>query len=202
MIQDVGRPGYLATGVPPSGAADRFALGIGNLLVGNDPGERYLVGRHPGDAGVEILLLGLKLEVLKETVVAVTGADLTPTLSGAPLAMWRATRVGPGDIILFQRPRAGARAYLTVAGGVDVPPFEGSRATNLRAFIGGVGGRALRKGDVLRTFPPRRPFETLGGRRLKPELVLTYGKRRAVRVVLGPQDDLFQADSHRHLPQP
>jgi antagonist of KipI len=195
IIQDVGRPGYLATGIPPSGAADRFALGIGNLLVGNDPGERYLVGRRPGDAGIEILLIGLKLEVLKETVVAVTGADLAPTLNGAPLAMWRATRVARGDIILFRGPRAGARAYLTVAGGVDVPPFEGSRSTNLRAFIGGVDGRALRKGDLLRTFPPRRHFVTLEGRRLKPELVPTYSQRWAVRVVLGPQDDLFQADS-------
>src|SRR5439155_20694195 len=62
-IQDVGRPGYLATGMPPSGAADRFALGVGNLLVGNDPGERYLVGRRPGSAGLEVLLSGLKLRV-------------------------------------------------------------------------------------------------------------------------------------------
>jgi allophanate hydrolase subunit 2 len=83
-IQDVGRPGYLATGMPPSGAADRFALGIANLLVGNDPGERYLVGKTTGDAGIEVLLLGLKLKVLTETVIAVTGADLTPMRNGEP----------------------------------------------------------------------------------------------------------------------
>src|SRR5215510_6211730 len=105
-IQDVGRAGYLATGMPPSGAADRFALAIANLLVGNDPGERYLVGRNTGDAGVEVLLWGLKLKVLADEVIAVTGADLTPTLNGAPLAMWQTLRVAESDVIAFERPRA------------------------------------------------------------------------------------------------
>jgi antagonist of KipI len=195
MIQDVGRPGYLATGMPPSGAADRYALGIGNLLVGNNPGERYLVGRQPGDAGIEILLLGFKIRVLEETVIAVTGADLTPHLNGAPLPMWQTVRVAPHDIVTFQRPSAGARAYLAVAGGIDVPLFAGSRATNIRAFVGGIAGRALRKGDVLRAFPPKRPLHALEGRRLKPSRVPIYGHKWPVRVVLGPQDDLFCDDS-------
>ncbi len=194
-IQDVGRPGYLATGMPTSGAADRFALAIANLLVGNDPGERYLVGRNRGDAGIEILLLGLKLKALADSVIAVTGADLMPTLSGAPLPMWRTVRVTQGDLIAFRRPRAGARAYLAAAGGFDLPRFAGSRATNVRAFVGGLDGRALKKGDVLRTLPTAKPLATLEGRRLKPELVPAYGQRWPVRVVLGPQDDLFRADA-------
>jgi len=196
-IQDLGRPGYLATGMPPSGPADRFALGIANLLVGNDPGDRYLVGRRPGEAGIEALLFGLTLKVLAETVVAITGADQMPTLNGTPLPMWRAARVARGDVITFQRTRAGARTYLAVAGGVDVPPFAGSRATNVRAFVGGLDGRALRRGDVLRTGPPRQPLSALAGRRLRPELIPSYGPRWQVRVVLGPQDDLFLDESVR-----
>jgi biotin-dependent carboxylase-like uncharacterized protein len=196
-IQDVGRAGYLATGMPPSGAADRFALGIANLLVGNDPGERYLVGRSTGDAGLEILLLGLKLRVLAETVIAVTGADLTPTLNGAPLPMWQTLHVRLGDVIAFQRPRSGARAYLAAAGGFDVPRFAGSRATNVRAFVGGLDGRALKKGDMLRTLPPTKALAVLAGRRLKPDLVPAYGERWPVRVVLGPQDDLFLEEAVR-----
>jgi len=141
-IQDVGRPGYLATGMPPSGAADRFALGVGNLLVGNDPGERYLVGRSPGSAGLEVLLSGLKLRVLAETVIAITGADLTAMLDDSPLPMWQTVRVRPGKTVAFRRPRAGARAYVAMAGGIDVPVFAGSRATNVRAFVGGIDGRA------------------------------------------------------------
>lgn len=190
-IQDVGRPGYLATGMPPSGPAERFALALANLLVGNDPGEPYLVGRRPGHAGLEVLLGGLELRALGEAVVAVTGADLAPALNGRPLPMWRALAVKPGDVLAFHRARAGARAYLAVAGGIDVPPFAGSRATNIRAGVGGLEGRALRAGDVLRAFPPARPAPELTGRALRPPLVPAYPERWTVRVVLGPQDDLF-----------
>jgi biotin-dependent carboxylase-like uncharacterized protein len=190
-IQDVGRPGYLATGMPPSGAADRFALAIANLLVGNDPGGRYLVDRRPGDAGIEILLLGLRVKVLLETVIAVAGADLAARCNGAPIPRWQAVAVKPGDVIAFERPVAGARAYMAVAGGVDVPPFAGSRATNLRAFVGGIEGRALKAGDVIRALPPRRRLSDLDGRRLRAERVPEYRPRWELRVVLGPQDDLF-----------
>ncbi|MFQ5973477.1 MAG: biotin-dependent carboxyltransferase family protein [Alphaproteobacteria bacterium] len=194
-IQDVGRPGYLATGMPPSGPADRFALGIANVLVGNDPGERYLVGRRPGDAGLEVLFSGLKLRVLAETVIAVTGADLMPTLNDAVLPMWQAARVRAGDVIAFQRARVGVRAYLAVAGGLDVPLFAGSRATNVRAFVGGIEGRALKPNDLLQTFQPRRPLDDLEGRHVRPDLTPAYRGGWRVRVVLGPQDDLFLDES-------
>jgi biotin-dependent carboxylase-like uncharacterized protein len=194
-IQDVGRPGYLATGMPPSGPADRFALGIANLLVGNDPGGPYLVGRRPGAAGIEVLLSGLRLRALAETTIAVTGADLSPTLNGAPLPVWQALTLRPGDELAFGQPRAGARAYVAVAGGIAVPLFAGSRATNVRAFVGGVEGRALKAGDVLRAFPPSREPHSLRGRRLRPDRVPVYGTRWRVRVVLGPQDDLFLPES-------
>lgn len=196
-IQDVGRPGYLATGMPPSGPADRFALGIANLLVGNDPGAPYLVGQRPGDAGLEVLLSGLKLRALAETVVAVTGAEMAPTLDGRPIPMWQAMRVHAGGTLALGRATRGARAYVAIAGGIDVPLFAGSRATNVRAFVGGIEGRPLRAGDMLRAFPPRRPLAELPGRRLRMGLRPTYRAPRAVRVVLGPQDDLFLPQSVR-----
>ena len=194
-VQDVGRPGYLATGMPPSGPADRFALGIADVLVGNDPGERYLVGRRPGDAGLEVLLSGLKLEALAEAVVAVTGAEMAPTLSGQPFPMWQAIRVRPGDVLALGRTTRGARGDIAIAGGIDVPLFAGSRATNVRAFVGGVEGRPLRKGDVVRIQRARRPLDELEGRRLRPDLVPSYRAPWRVRVVLGPQDDLFLEES-------
>jgi allophanate hydrolase len=109
--------------------------------------------------------------------------------------MWRAVRVASGAEIVFQRPRAGARAYLAVAGGIDVPPFAGSRATNVRAFVGGIEGRALKAGDIVRALAPRRPLADLDGRRLKRDLIPRYEARRPVRVVLGPQDYLFLDES-------
>jgi biotin-dependent carboxylase-like uncharacterized protein len=194
-IQDVGRPGYLATGMPPSGPADRFALAMANLLVGNDPGEACLVGRRPGAAGIEILLFGLKLRALEETVIAVTGGDLSPTLNDTALPMWQTLRVRPGDTVAFRRPRTGARAYLAVAGGVDVPAFAGSRATNVRGAVGGIEGRPLRKGDAIRAFPATGGLGEMERRRVRRELVPEYPSRREVRVVLGPQDDLFLPES-------
>jgi antagonist of KipI len=190
-VQDLGRPGYLATGMPPSGAFDPFALRAANILVGNDAGDRYMVGRNPGDAGIEILLMGFRLQALDNHVVAVTGADLTPTLNGRPLPMWQAVRVAVGDVIAFLGPRNGARAYLAVAGGIDVPPFLGSRATNVRAFVGGVEGRALKRGDTLPIGTPRQSPGHLTGRTWPLEHRPAYGAPWTIRVVLGPQDYLF-----------
>lgn len=194
-IQDVGRAGYLATGMPPSGPADRFALAIANLLVGNDSGEAYLVGRRPGAAGIEMLLVGPKLRALVETVIAVTGADLSPTLNGAGMPMWQAVPLRPGDTVAFGPPRRGARAYLAVAGGVDVPLFAGSRATNMRAAVGGIDGRGLRQGDTIAVFPPAASLTEMAGSRMRPDLVPRYPSAWEVRVVLGPQDDLFLPES-------
>src|SRR5687767_12306721 len=163
-VQDLGRPGYLHTGMPPSGAFDSYSLRAANLLVGNNPGGRYLVGRDPGDAGLEVLLFGCRLRATAEHVIAVTGGDLTPLLNGAPLPMWQSVRVRSGDDIAFPVPRAGVRAYLAVAGGIDVPKFLGSRATNVRAAVGGVEGRGLKSGDVLTVGKPSGPLARLEGR--------------------------------------
>lgn len=139
-VQDLGRPGYLHTGMPPSGAFDSFSLRVANRLVGNNPGGRYLVGRDPGDAGLEVLLMGCRLRATADHLIAVTGGDLTPLHNGAPLPMWQAVAIHAGDEITFVAPRAGVRAYLAVAGGIDVPTFLGSRATNVRAAVGGIEG--------------------------------------------------------------
>jgi biotin-dependent carboxylase-like uncharacterized protein len=195
MVQDVGRPGYGATGMPVCGTADRFSLAIANLLVGNDPGGRYLVGENPGDAGIETLLYGLKLKALDDTVIAVTGADLMPMLNGEPLPMWRAVRVKAGDIIGFRQPRAGARAYLAVAGGIDVPLWAGSRGTYIRGSVGGFEGRAFKKGDIIQVNTPKRSFDALAGRRLLPEFIPRLSSPWQVRVVLGPHDYLFLDES-------
>jgi biotin-dependent carboxylase-like uncharacterized protein len=194
-VQDLGRPGYLHTGMPPSGAFDNHALRVANLLVGNNPGGRYLVGRDPGDAGLEVLLFGCRLRATADHLIAITGGDLTPLLNGKPLPMWTSLRVRTGDEIAFQAPRAGVRAYLAVAGGIDVPPFLGSRATNVRATVGGVEGRGLTTGDVLRIGEPARPLGYLEGRvwpeASRPRLAEPW----TVRVVLGPQDHLFTPES-------
>src|SRR5207245_2972214 len=102
--------------------------------------------------------------------------------------------------VAFRRPRAGARAYVAVAGGINVPVFAGSRATNVRAFVGGIDGRAIKKGDVITTLAPARDLAHLEGRRFRDSLVPSFDGRWRVRVVLGPQDDLFLEASIGNLP--
>lgn len=194
-VQDLGRPGYLHTGMPPSGAFDSFSLRVANLLVGNNPGGRYLVGRDPGEAGLEVLLFGCRLRATANHVIAVTGGDLTPTLNGTPLPMWQAVQIREGDVIAFQAPRSGVRAYLAVAGGIQVPEFLGSKATNVRAGVGGVEGRILKTGDMLQIGESSKPADALVGRTWPEEKRPVMGEPWTVRVVLGPQDDLFKPAS-------
>ncbi len=167
-------------------------MAIGNLLVGNDPGDRYLIGRRVGDAGIEMLLFGLQVRALADAVIAVTGGGTEPKLNGVSMPRWQSIRVYAGDTVSFERGvPIGARAYLTVAGGFEAPPFAGSRATNVRAGVGGLGGRALRQGDILYALQSAHLLDDLSGRTLRPDIISTQVDRRIVRVVLGPQEYLF-----------
>jgi antagonist of KipI len=138
-VQDLGRPGYQHLGVVVSGAMDALALRVANLLVGNAEGA----------AGLEITLLGPTIRFENEQLITLTGADLSPTLDGLPMPQHRPVVVRAGTVLAFGAARAGCRAYLAVAGGLAVPLVLGSRATYLRATLGGWHGRALLAGDEL-----------------------------------------------------
>jgi biotin-dependent carboxylase-like uncharacterized protein len=127
------------------------------------------------------------VEFADARTVAVTGADMTPALNGAAAPRWEAFRVESGDVVKLGAARSGVRAYLAVSGGIDTPPALGSRATYLRGQLGGLGGRALRKGD-------RLPLGAAGAPRagrVRPDRVPDYSAEPEIRVVLGPQDDRF-----------
>ncbi|HSZ38746.1 MAG TPA: biotin-dependent carboxyltransferase family protein [Trebonia sp.] len=191
-VQDIGRPGYLADGIPPSGAFDTAALKLANLLVGNDPGDYLLTGDDPGAAGLEMTLRGPTLRALRDTVIAVTGAEMPVTVNGVPAPNWAVVPVRAGDEIVIGSARAGLRGYLAVAGGIDVPLVLGSRATNVRAGLGGVSGRALKAGDSL---PGVHGSPDITDRRIRPDRVPVRTNPAELRVVLGPQDHLFTPDS-------
>ena len=139
-VQDLGRPGYYHIGIPLSGGMDRFALRAANLLVGN-----------PEDAAVlEAAFLGPELEFTADATVAVTGAELPPKLDGAERATWTSFAVKKGQTLSFAFLKAGARAYIAVSGGIDVPVVLGSRSTYALGALGGYKGRKLEAGDELR----------------------------------------------------
>jgi biotin-dependent carboxylase-like uncharacterized protein len=143
-VQDLGRPGYYHLGIPESGGMDRYALGVANLLVGNDE----------GDAVLEATFQGPELRFTRNAIVAVTGAELPPKLDGTPRATWTSFAVKAGQVLGFDFLKRGARAYIAVAGGIDVPVVLGSRSTYALGTLGGFEGRPLRVGDVLQIGAP------------------------------------------------
>jgi len=138
-IQDLGRPGYFHLGIPLGGAMDRLAMRAANLLVGNAEGA----------AGLEAVFIGPQLEFTADALVAVTGADMPIKLDDEPREGWTSFRVKAGQVLSFDFLKAGARIYIAVSGGVDVPLALGSRSTYAIGALGGFEGRPLQVGDVL-----------------------------------------------------
>jgi allophanate hydrolase subunit 2 len=121
--------------------------------------------------------------------VAATGADMAATLNGVEAPRWQAFRVKAGDVLKLGAAKNGVRAYLAVSGGIDTPPVLGSRATYPRGQLGGLGGRALKKGDDLPLGPARAG--RLG--RIRASATFEYANEPEIGVVLGPQEYRFTA---------
>lgn len=180
-VQDLGRHGYQKYGLAVAGANDQYAHRMANILVCNDKSE----------ATLEITMMGLRLKVLQRTVIAITGANLNPQLNNSPAPMWTSFIVNKGDILNFKGSKSGCRAYIAVAGGIDVDPVLGSRSTDLVSELGGYKGRALKKGDTIRTGLVNQVIKKRYGRRVPPKYIPEYPNEVSVRVVLGPQEEAF-----------
>ncbi len=182
-VQDLGRYGFRRYGMPIAGAMDHFALRVANRLVGNPD--------HA--AGLEITILGPELRFEIDTLIAITGADLSPAVDGMALPLWTAVAVQAGNVLTFGRRRTGARAYLAITGGVEVPLVLGSRSTHLRSRTGGVEGRALAKGDGLIGGQPPADWRDLAGRSIPDSIRPAYNAAPTVHILFGPQRDAFTA---------
>jgi allophanate hydrolase subunit 2 len=138
-VQDLGRPGYYHIGIPLSGGMDRHALAGANLLVGNAEGAAVL----------EAVFMGPELEFTDDAMVAITGAELPPKVDGVSRETWASFKIKRGQKLSFDFLKKGARAYIAVAGGIDVPVVLGSRSTYTLGALGGFKGRKLDAGDEL-----------------------------------------------------
>jgi biotin-dependent carboxylase-like uncharacterized protein len=174
-VQDTGRFGEYALGMPPSGAMDVFSYEVGN----------YLVGNQEGVAGVEITYFGPELEFTEAALIALTGAQMPPKINGEEAPMWEALEVGEGDVLSFEYLQRGARCYLAVAGGIDVPLFMHSRSTYTLIGLGGHEGRALQEGDELEVGEAPRKAEGQVGKRVDEEHIPTYSDETELRVIIG-----------------
>lgn len=172
-VQDAGRPGYYNIGIPLSGALDQYALRVANLLVGNEEGAAVL----------EASLLAPELVFRAPAIVAVAGAEVTPKINGETRPRNELFAVQAGDRLTFDFMKTGARSYIAIAGGMDVPVALGSRSTYGLGVLGGFSGRKLMAGDVLpvgKAKPGAR-----AGRALPADLTPSYPKSLELRVVTG-----------------
>lgn len=200
-VQDLGRVGFQNDGVSPGGAMDRFAMRAANLLVGN----------REDAAGLEITLKGPALEFERDALIAVCGADLSPSVADLELPGWRAAWVARGSVLRFGRRVWGCRAYLAIAGGIEVPVVLGSKSTYVAARIGGFEGRRLARGDRLSVGKAAEwaagtmaeavarggpvPF-ALTDVRMSPDVYGLYGSQ-PVRFIRGPHFELLSRGDQR-----
>jgi len=138
-VQDRGRWGFQAQGVPTSGAMDLYSHRLANLLVGNSNAA----------ATLEVTLTGPEIQFHENIEFSVAGAEFSLSLDRTPIPMNQRVSAPAGSRLSFGPRLRGARAYVAVRGGVEVPLMLGSRATHLLSRMGGLEGRALRANDVL-----------------------------------------------------
>lgn len=184
-VQDLGRWGHQATGVAVAGPMDTFSHRVANALVGNDPSA----------ATLEMTLIGPELQFERACSIAVAGAEFEIVCGTGLLPVGMTIWLDDGARLVFGRRRAGARAYLAVAGGILTPPVLGSRATHLVSAMGGLEGRALAAGDALPIHAGRAPGRT----RRAPGMMLPTGGRARLRVLPGVQADWFAPEAMRAL---
>ncbi len=198
-VQDLGREGYLHLGVGTSGAMDHVALAAGNILLGNPENS----------ASIEIQIFPFEVRFLDDIVFALTGADANAELDGRPVPAWWTLQARKGQVLKLNLTRRGARSYLAITGGIDVPVVLGSRSTQLRGNFGGLDGRHLQRGDVLRAIPREEsgnapaPLPAAGFGVEPPEFALPLGDTEAVaqgvrtfvRVLPATEYDCYEAAS-------
>jgi antagonist of KipI len=184
-VQDLGRYGHAHLGISPGGAADRLSFRIGNRLVGNQENTPAL----------EMTLVGATLEFEEHAIVSISGAECDCTLGACAVPANSPLEVPPGGVLKCGGMKTGVRAYLTIRGGFDVPPVMGSASTHLGGRFGGLEGRRLQAGDVLK-FPAARPLTP--PHRLK-EGALSGWFDGTIRVCRGPQADWFAPEAYEIL---
>lgn len=186
-VQDLGRKGMRCYGIPVSGALDRGSARLANRLAGNEEEAPVL----------EMTLKGGSYEFSDTSVIAVTGADMKPTLDGKPVEMNRALKVSGGQKLQLDFARAGCRAYLAVAGRWKLKKVFGSYATYTMADFGGYKGRALEKGDVLQIENHNTPQK----QEIKvPDEQINYDSPgREIRIIEGPEWNRLSEDEQKRF---
>lgn len=182
-VQDLGRRFFRAFGVPKAGAMDEFSSRVANMLVGNDENAPLL----------ELTIVGGSYLFEEDTLIALTGADMSATCAGRALANWQSHFIRAGQQLDFSFATKCCRAYLAVAGGICVEKVMDSCSTHTRAKLGGFDGRALKAGDVLQVGVTDK--SKLREIPLPEDFRFSLPEVPVIRVLPGPQADSFTPDT-------
>lgn len=180
-IQDKGRLGYQNDGFAPSGFIDRIGSRMANVLVNN----------AETDAVIEFCLAGPMLKFDEEVNLAVCGGDFSLMIGGKEYPAGRAVHVPAGEMVAVKTGSFGTFGSIAVGGGLDIPEVMGSRSTNIRCGIGGFKGRTLQNGDVIPLRNPGYGKQNLSWRRVPERELARPDETLTVRVIPGPQEDMF-----------
>lgn len=185
IVQDLGRWGHQSKGVTVSEPMDVFSLRLGNAMLGNEENA----------AALEMTMFGPEIVFQKPCCIAVTGADFGLSINGAEAASWQAHQIEAGSrVSLAGMTGDGCRAYLSVSGGIDVPPVMGSRSTYVKAGLGGMQGRSLQPGDVLPLGEPAPGWQASSGFTCPGKFRGTAFRDEPLYTLDGPQIDAFSPE--------
>ncbi len=180
-IQDLGRCGFKKYGIITGGAMDPVSYRMANLLVQNEENEPT----------IEMTLYGPTIRFLENTIIALCGGNLSPSLNGRPMQMACPIHIQKGDVLTFGQPKTGCRAYLAIRGGIKIQKVMGSYSTYLRAQIGGFKGRSLQKGDQLEYVPVNQESDVISTKWFASGMHIESSGAKKVRVLKGRHFEEF-----------
>lgn len=176
-VQDSGRAGYMKYGFSQCGAMDMKAMKTANILLSNNENAAVL----------EMTLNGIAAVFTEDCAICISGAQIDAKINKKPIRTNKVYKITAGDVLICGRITNGARAYLAVNGGIDVPEFLGSRSTDLKSKAGGLCGRKLETGDDIRILPHKNIINI----EKRETAEFEFKKEILLRAVPGPQDDMF-----------
>lgn len=183
-VQDFGRVGVMKNGFTQNGVMDRYSMTVANRLCGNCDNAPVL----------EMTVLGITAKFTQDTVICLSGADFGAKINDKPIRRNKAYKINSDDILSMGAVKSGMRAYLAVAGGMVGEYVFGSASTNLKFAFGGYFGKKLQSGDVLAIGTGAFSLGNID----KWEIPETeYGNNAKLRVVLGPQKEMFTDEDIR-----
>ena len=185
-VQDYpGRMGYLNQGFPPSGPMDSWSFRLSNLLVGNSENS----------AALECQFMGPTLGFEKDCIISICGADMQPKLDGSPIPLWQSIKIKQGQVLELSYCLAGARTYISVDGGIDTEPWLGSKSTFHKAGVGGVEGRAIQEGQLIKVGDGNGQEGKQVKNNCKPHI--QSDGNWEIEVVRGPNDDWLDEKGYK-----